>query len=95
MKLKEERSAYLEYQKVMRELEHLTKLVVAYQFVCAEVRGVPSRDFLKIFLRVGCVSGGGGGAGEGAVFPGIKKLPFGSCYIEYPAFKFEIAGFQV
>ncbi|XP_014675527.1 PREDICTED: structural maintenance of chromosomes protein 2-like [Priapulus caudatus] len=36
MKLKEERSAYLEYQKVMRELEHLTKLVVAYQFYQAE-----------------------------------------------------------
>lgn len=37
-KLKEERSQYLEYQKVQRELEHLTKLYVAYRFVQAEVR---------------------------------------------------------
>lgn len=36
VKLKEERTSYLEYQKVMRELEHLTKLHLAYQFVCAE-----------------------------------------------------------
>uniref|UniRef100_A0A2P2I6M3 Structural maintenance of chromosomes protein n=2 Tax=Hirondellea gigas TaxID=1518452 RepID=A0A2P2I6M3_9CRUS len=35
-KLKEERSQYLEYQKVQRELEHLTKLYVAYRFVQAE-----------------------------------------------------------
>ncbi|ELU17997.1 hypothetical protein CAPTEDRAFT_76358, partial [Capitella teleta] len=35
-KLKEERSSYLEYQKVVRELEHLNKLHVAFQFVCAE-----------------------------------------------------------
>ncbi|XP_013399508.1 structural maintenance of chromosomes protein 2 [Lingula anatina] len=35
-KLKEERSSYLEYQKVIRELEHLNKLYIAYKFVCAE-----------------------------------------------------------
>ncbi|XP_018012651.2 structural maintenance of chromosomes protein 2, partial [Hyalella azteca] len=35
-KLKEERSQYLEYQKVQRELEHLTKLYVAFKFVQAE-----------------------------------------------------------
>ncbi|CAH2293639.1 structural maintenance of chromosomes 2 [Pelobates cultripes] len=35
-KLKEERSSYLEYQKIMREIEHLSRLYVAYQFVCAE-----------------------------------------------------------
>ncbi|XP_074652125.1 structural maintenance of chromosomes protein 2-like [Tubulanus polymorphus] len=35
-KLKEERSSYLEYQKIVRELEHLQKLYVAYQFMCAE-----------------------------------------------------------
>ena len=35
-KLKEERSTYLEYQKIQRELEHLTKLYVAYKFVTAE-----------------------------------------------------------
>ena len=36
-KLKEERSSYLEYQKVIRELEHLNKLYIAWQFMCAEV----------------------------------------------------------
>ena len=36
-KLKEERSSYLEYQKVIRELEHLSKLHIAYKFVCTEV----------------------------------------------------------
>ena len=36
-KLKDERSSYLEYQKIIRELEHLNKLYIAYQFVCAEV----------------------------------------------------------
>jgi len=35
-KLKDERSSYLEYQKIIRELEHLNKLYVAYQFVCGE-----------------------------------------------------------
>ncbi|CAH2295704.1 structural maintenance of chromosomes 2 [Pelobates cultripes] len=35
-KLKEERSSYLEYQKIMREIEHLSRLYVAHQFVCAE-----------------------------------------------------------
>ena len=36
-KLKEERFSYMEYQKILRELEHLGKLYTAYQFVCAEV----------------------------------------------------------
>ncbi|XP_028403632.1 structural maintenance of chromosomes protein 2-like [Dendronephthya gigantea] len=35
-KLKEERSSYLDYQKTIRELEHLTRLYIAYQFVQAE-----------------------------------------------------------
>lgn len=35
-KLKEERTMYLEYQKVQRELEHLTKLYIAYKFVSAQ-----------------------------------------------------------
>lgn len=35
-KLKHERSSYLEYQKITREIEHLTKLCVAYSFICAE-----------------------------------------------------------
>merc|ERR1712088_500379 len=35
-KLKEERSTYLEYQKIQRELEHLTKLYLAFQFLSAQ-----------------------------------------------------------
>lgn len=35
-KLKEERASYLEYQKVMREVEHLSRLYIAHQFVMAE-----------------------------------------------------------
>merc|ERR1711972_1112578 len=35
-KLKEEKSQYLEYQKVQRELEHLTKLHTAHIFYKAE-----------------------------------------------------------
>ena len=35
----QERSSYLEYQKVTRELEFNTRLLVAYQFVQAEVSG--------------------------------------------------------
>ena len=35
-KLKEERSTYLEYQKIQRELEHLIKLYTAWKFVTAE-----------------------------------------------------------
>uniref|UniRef100_A0A8C4Y2I3 Structural maintenance of chromosomes 2 n=1 Tax=Gopherus evgoodei TaxID=1825980 RepID=A0A8C4Y2I3_9SAUR len=46
-KLKEERSSYLEYQKVMREIEHLSRLYVAYQFVLAEETKVRSADELK------------------------------------------------
>ncbi|XP_069125858.1 structural maintenance of chromosomes protein 2-like [Argopecten irradians] len=45
-KLKEERSSYLEYQKIIRELEHLNKLYVAYQFVCAEERRKKSAEDL-------------------------------------------------
>nr|XP_014344109.1 PREDICTED: structural maintenance of chromosomes protein 2-like [Latimeria chalumnae] len=46
-KLKEERSSYLEYQKVMREIEHLSRLYVAYQFTCAEETKVRSAEDLK------------------------------------------------
>ncbi|GAB6019809.1 Structural maintenance of chromosomes protein 2 [Chamberlinius hualienensis] len=35
-RLKEERAAFLEYQKVERELEHLTRLAVAYDYISAE-----------------------------------------------------------
>ena len=38
-KLREERSSYLEYQKIVRELEHLNKLCIAFQFMCADVSG--------------------------------------------------------
>ena len=49
-KLKEERSSFLEYQKIVRELEHLNKLYIAYKFVCAEVCTVSrSRDVLAWF----------------------------------------------
>ncbi|XP_062984602.1 structural maintenance of chromosomes protein 2 [Elgaria multicarinata webbii] len=46
-KLKEERSSYLEYQKVMREIEHLSRLYVAYQFGLAEETKARSADVLK------------------------------------------------
>ncbi|KAK3089416.1 hypothetical protein FSP39_003470 [Pinctada imbricata] len=45
-KLKEERASYLEYQKIIRELEHLNKLYIAYQFVCAEERKKKSAEDL-------------------------------------------------
>eukprot|EP00112_Aurelia_sp_Birch-Aquarium-sp1_P013858 Seg2963.2 transcript_id=Seg2963.2/GoldUCD/mRNA.D3Y31 product="Structural maintenance of chromosomes protein 2" protein_id=Seg2963.2/GoldUCD/D3Y31 len=35
-KLKQDRSNYMEYQKVMREIEHLRKLCIAYEFLRAE-----------------------------------------------------------
>ncbi|KAJ8411111.1 hypothetical protein AAFF_G00181460 [Aldrovandia affinis] len=47
-KLKEERSSYLEYQKLMREIEHLSRLYVAYMFVCAEETKVKSVEDLKV-----------------------------------------------
>jgi structural maintenance of chromosome 2 len=34
----QERSSYLDYQKTVREVEHLEKLHIAYQFVKAEVQ---------------------------------------------------------
>ncbi|CAB1327118.1 unnamed protein product [Coregonus sp. 'balchen'] len=47
-KLKEERSSYLEYQKLMREIEHLSRLYVAWLFVCAEESKVKSAEDLKV-----------------------------------------------
>ncbi|KAJ8271368.1 hypothetical protein COCON_G00102270 [Conger conger] len=47
-KLKEERSSYLEYQKLMREIEHLSRLYVAYLFVCAEETKVKSAEDLQV-----------------------------------------------
>uniref|UniRef100_A0A8C5AGD0 Structural maintenance of chromosomes protein n=1 Tax=Gadus morhua TaxID=8049 RepID=A0A8C5AGD0_GADMO len=46
-KLKEERSSYLEYQKLMREIQHLTRLYVAWLFVCAEETKVRSAEGLQ------------------------------------------------
>ncbi|KAF2979405.1 hypothetical protein EK904_006474 [Melospiza melodia maxima] len=46
-KLKEERSLYLEYQKLVREIEHLSHFCVAYQFVLAEETKASSSDMLK------------------------------------------------
>lgn len=45
-RLKEERSSYLEYQKVMRELEHLGRLHIAYQFIGAEQMSKSSAEEL-------------------------------------------------
>ncbi|RLV97032.1 hypothetical protein DV515_00012184 [Chloebia gouldiae] len=45
--LKEKRAFYLEYQKVVREIEHLSRFCVAYQFVLAEETKVSSTDMLK------------------------------------------------
>merc|ERR1712042_140435 len=46
-KLKEERSAYLEFQKIQRELEHLTKLYLAWKFCCAEESAVKTKEELE------------------------------------------------
>uniref|UniRef100_A0A671RLL4 Structural maintenance of chromosomes protein n=1 Tax=Sinocyclocheilus anshuiensis TaxID=1608454 RepID=A0A671RLL4_9TELE len=46
-KLKEERASYLEYQKLMREIEHLSRLYVAYLFVCAEETKLKSTEDLQ------------------------------------------------
>ena len=44
----QERSSYLEYQKLMREIQHLSRLYVAWLFVCAEETKVKSADDLKV-----------------------------------------------
>ncbi|ESP01316.1 hypothetical protein LOTGIDRAFT_212851 [Lottia gigantea] len=46
-KLREERSSYLEYQKIIRELDHLNKLYIAYTYVCAEEKKKRSHDELN------------------------------------------------
>ncbi|XP_072716701.1 structural maintenance of chromosomes protein 2 isoform X1 [Ciconia boyciana] len=46
-KLKEERSCYLEYQKVIRAIEHLSRFCIAYQFVLAEKTKLSSAEVLK------------------------------------------------
>lgn len=48
-KLKEEQASYLEYQKVIRELEHLNRLYIAYQFVSAEnLKKTSAEDLTKL-----------------------------------------------
>ncbi|XP_030092877.1 structural maintenance of chromosomes protein 2 [Serinus canaria] len=47
VKLKEERASYLEYQKLVREIEHLSRFCIAYQFVLAEETKVSCADMLK------------------------------------------------
>ncbi|KAM9770437.1 structural maintenance of chromosomes protein 2 [Menidia menidia] len=47
-KLQEERSSYLEYQKLMREIQHLSRLYVAWLFVCAEETKAKSAGNLKV-----------------------------------------------
>lgn len=42
-KLKEERTTYLEFQKIQRQLEHLTKLWLAYSFL-----GIFFIDFINV-----------------------------------------------
>ncbi|NXD27829.1 SMC2 protein, partial [Spelaeornis formosus] len=46
-KLKEERASYLEYQKLVREIEHLSRFCVAYEFVLSEETKVSSTDVLN------------------------------------------------
>ncbi|XP_033827230.1 structural maintenance of chromosomes protein 2 [Periophthalmus magnuspinnatus] len=47
-KLQEERSSYLEYQKLMREIQHLSRLYVAWLFVCAEETKTKSAENLRM-----------------------------------------------
>merc|ERR1712224_1195511 len=42
-----ERSAYLEFQKIQRELEHLTKLYLAWKFCCAVEASSKTKEDLE------------------------------------------------
>uniref|UniRef100_UPI00358F90A9 structural maintenance of chromosomes protein 2 n=1 Tax=Myxine glutinosa TaxID=7769 RepID=UPI00358F90A9 len=46
-KLKQERSSYLEYQKLVRECEHLSRLVIAHKVVVAEKGQVRATEVQK------------------------------------------------
>merc|ERR1712233_302546 len=53
-KLKEERCAYLEFQKIQRELEHLTKLYLAWKFCCAvEASSKTKEEDIQELLKQG------------------------------------------
>lgn len=43
----QERASYLEYQKLLREIEHLSRFCIAYQFALAEETKVSSVGMLK------------------------------------------------
>nr|CAH8876488.1 unnamed protein product [Trichobilharzia regenti] len=45
-KLREERSSYLEYEKIMREVSHLEKFIIAYDFTCLKEIKERSKDDL-------------------------------------------------
>ncbi|CAL8085544.1 unnamed protein product [Calicophoron daubneyi] len=45
-KLREERSNYLEYQKVVREITHLEKFIIAYDYTCLEEAKSRTKDGL-------------------------------------------------
>ena len=53
-KLKEERSTYLEYQKVEREYEHLSKFCIAFKFVSAQVRR-SRQQYLMLRASMNCL----------------------------------------
>lgn len=44
----QERSSYLEYQKLMREIQHVSRLYIAWLFVCAEETKLKSAENLKV-----------------------------------------------
>lgn len=44
----QERSSYLEYQKLTREIQHLSRLYVAWLFVCAEETKKKSAENLNV-----------------------------------------------
>ncbi|XP_077981159.1 structural maintenance of chromosomes protein 2-like [Glandiceps talaboti] len=50
-KLKDERSSYLEFQKVQRELDHLSKIHIAYQFVCADETSKRSAEEMEEMIK--------------------------------------------
>jgi hypothetical protein len=54
-RLKDERSSYLEFQKVTREVEQLSRFTIAYQFVQDEVSAGKSRYLQVKGLWASCL----------------------------------------
>ncbi|KER34025.1 hypothetical protein T265_00213 [Opisthorchis viverrini] len=50
-KLREERSSYLEYQNIVREMTHLEKFIIAYDFYCLEAAKHRSKEDLVALER--------------------------------------------